>query len=368
MNLGRRILLVLGMLACVAVLAACGEDGEVASEGDAPPSKAATTSPSEGSGASVEPLDLAIEPKTIGLYCAVCQGETVRRTAMGAKRAFELIGWKVNLVDGEGNPEKQQQVMTALVNAKVDAIVGAFLEPGPIASALEAAKKAEIPVVSVGFPSTPSDLVAAVYPGEDESVSQLLVERMAEDLPENAKVAEVDLPQYHGVQTRKNVWRASAKENGFDIVATHAIGDLSRQVVESEKAGLDIINSNSELTAFWSCCDFSGQPLVRAVEASGKDIPVFSYYALPSVIRYIREGKIVVVEPDNLKSGFMALEQLVDFFENGTPIDAEKAMSESPPEATIVDETNAPADGEEIYPFEELWQPFAERLNEKYGS
>jgi ribose transport system substrate-binding protein len=372
----RRMLLMTALAVVAALVAACGgsDSSEQSGQAAAPTTTAAATAPAttpaEEPAANAPPatkLDLKLPAKTIGIYCAVCQGETVRRTGMAVKKAVELVGWKAVLVDGEGNPEKQQQVMTALINQKVDAIIGAFLEPGPIAGALEQAKQAKIPVVSVGFPATPSDDVAAVYAGEDDSVSQLLVERMAEELPPNAKVAEVDLPQYYGVTKRKEVWRRTAKEKGFEIAATHAIGDLSKQVVESEKAGLDIINSNPQLTAFWSCCDFAGQPLVRAVNSSGKDITVYSYYALPSVLRYIREGKVIVVEPDNVKAGFQAVEQLAAFFTDGTALDAEAAMSADPPKAKIVDKTNVPADGEEVWPFDVLWAPFAERLTEKYG-
>jgi ribose transport system substrate-binding protein len=371
----RRMLMMTTLAVVAALVTACGgsdssgQSGQAAAptETTAAATATATADTPAADAPAATKLDLKLPTKTIGIYCAVCQGETVRRTAMAVKKAVELVGWKAVLVDGEGNPEKQQQVMTALVNQKVDAIIGAFLEPGPIAAALEQAKQAKIPVVSVGFPATPSADVAAVYAGEDDSVSQLLVERMAQELPPKAKVAEVDLPQYHGVTKRKEVWHRTAKEKGFEIVATHAIGDLSKQVVESEKAGLDIINSNPQLTAFWSCCDFAGQPLVRAVNSSGKDVKVYSYYALPSVLRYIREGKVVVVEPDNVKAGFQAVEQLAAFFTDGTALDAEAAMSADPPKAKIVDKTNVPADGQEIWPFDVLWAPFAQRLTEKYG-
>jgi ribose transport system substrate-binding protein len=373
------VLLTAALAVVAAFMSACGgNDSSNAPDKAATPAQtstpAETTAPATateapaGDAPPATKLNLDLPAKKIGIYCAVCQGETVRRSGMAVKRAVELLGWKATLVDGEGNPEKQQQVMTALINSKVDAIIGAFLEPGPVAAALAQARQAKIPVVSVGFPSTPSKDVAAVYAGEDDAVSALLVKRMAEELPKAAKVAEVDLPQYHGVTKRKNVWRSTAEASGFDIVATHAIGDLSRQVVESEKAGLDIINANAGLQAFWSCCDFAGQPLVRAVASSGKDIKIYSYYALPSVLRYIKEGKVVVVEPDNVKAGFQAVEQLARFFKDGTPPNAEEAMRADPPKAVIVDDKNVPAEGQEIFPFDELWAPYAKRLTEKYGT
>lgn len=352
-------ILVAGLL-----FAACGDDEDE-------PSSAAPSGETPAETAKAAPLDLNIEKRTIGVMCSVCQGEAANRSAVAARRAAELIGWDVQFVDGEGDPAKMQQRVAALVNSNVDAIVLSFMEPGPIAGALQDAKRADVPVVNVGFPSTPSEDILGDYVGDDAAATNLLVDRMLEDVggsgDDMAKVASIDLPQYVGVTARMDAFREES-EGRFEIVANHAVADLGRIYEETGQAGSDIIRANPDLDALFSCCDFAGQPLTTAVESSGKDLPVYSFYLLPSVQPLVKAGKLIVAEQDNIKTSFQAIYQLVRFFEEGTPLDPEEARAEDPPQAVIVDETNVPADAKtEVFPFEELWAPYAEKFEAEYG-
>ena len=367
----RRLLAPLAVLAIAVLVGACGSSssgGGTTSAGGANTTAAAnTTAGNEAAAPTPTPLTLKIPKKTIGIFCPGCAGETVKRSADALKQAVKLVGWKYKFVDGQFIPTKMQSLMSALVDSKVDAIVGSFMEPGPIAGPLQAAHKAGIPVINVGFPSSPSPDLTAQYVADEVGATKLLVDRMKKDLPSGTKVAELDLPQYIGVRMRMNEWRKDAK-GYFDIVANHQVADLSKEYEEARSAGVDMINANPGLGAFFSCCDFGGQPLSQAAATAGKQVPTYAYYALPSMYPYIKSGRLVVVEEDNVKASIAAIYQLVQYFADKKALDPKRALAESPSKAVIIDKSNLPPKGQEVFPFAQLWAPYAEKLTAAYGT
>jgi ABC-type sugar transport system substrate-binding protein len=374
----RRLLATLALIGTAAVIAACGSSGSgggSTSAGGASTSAAAADTASTSGGAvkigesapAPTPLSLNIPKKTIGIFCPGCAGETVRRSALALQEAVKLVGWNSKFVDGQFIPTKMQSLMSALVDSKVDAIVGAFMEPGPIAASLQAAHKAGIPVINVGFPSSPSPDLTGQYVADEVAATKLLVDRMKKDLPQGTKVAELDLPQYIGVRTRMAEWRKDSK-GYFDVVANHQVADLSKEYEESRAAGVDMLNAHPDLGAFFSCCDFGGQPLSVAAASAGKKIPVYAYYSLPSMYPYIKNGQLVVVEEDNVKASIAAIYQLVQYFASKQPLDPSRALSESPSRAVIIDKSNLPPKGTDVFPFASLWAPYAKKLTAEYGA
>jgi len=347
-----QLITALVLVAAALVVVACGDDESNDSNDSA--------TASSGGGESELPS------KTIGVFAAAGQAEVVKRVSDVAQDSAKALGWDVQYVDGEGDPAKMQQRMQALVNSKVDAIVGVFMEPALVAKQLQAAKTAGIPVVNTGFVGSDSPLVAGQYIGDQTKMANLLLESMKRDLASGSKVAALNLPQYVGVQQRVKAFDAAADAAGWDVVARHDV-DITDLFGDTTKAGKDIINANPDLDAFFSCCDFGGQALAPAIQQSGKDIPVFTFYAIPSVMDLVRAGKVTVVEEDNAKTGAMAIDALARHFADDAPIDADADLGRDPIQLKVVTADNAPPKGQDVYPLDALLAKYHQRWQRAYG-
>lgn len=345
---GRIALLIAACLLLVAAAAGCGED-EAASGG-------------EGSAQQEQKL----EKKTIGVLASAGQAEIQQRIVKGIREGAETLGWDVQYVDGLGDPAKMSQGLQGMVNQRVDAIVGVFLEPPAVEPALRAAKDANIPVVNTGFVGTPSKLVQAEFVANETLNSDALSERMAEDLEDGANVGLINLPQFFGVGQRVEAFQSVAKQAGLNVVAEHDV-DLLNLFDDTTKAGRDMLSANPDLDAFFSCCDFAGMALAPAIEQARSDAMTYSFYAIPSVLPLIRQGKLVVVENDNGKTGLMALDQLAAHFANGSDISAEEALNDDPIKRKIVDKSNVPPEGQEVFPLEDDLARYRDKWREQYG-
>lgn len=360
-------LIAVAAVALTGMLAACSSSGgSTASSSAAAPepagSSAAVESAAAGSGGAE-----ALAGKTVGVMSSLSAGEAQARTLATIQAGADAFGWTLTAVDGEGDPSKMQARLQSLVDSKVDAIVLVFPVPGIIGKQLEAAKAAGIPVVSAGFVADETPLIAAQYVGDQVKMATMLTERIKQDNPNGGKFAIINLPGYIGVDARVNTFKDGVSSDpNFSIVAEK---DVPQADVfgGTTKAGVDILNANPDLTAFFSCCDFGGQALAPALQQTKRDVPVYSFYAVPSVLDLVRAGKVTVVESDEAKTGAMAIGALAAYWADGAPLDANSDLTAFPLEYQIIDKSNAPAAGQDVYPIDQEMAPFLASWSEKYG-
>lgn len=361
-------LIAVAALAMTGVLAACstssGSSGSSSAAAAPVASSAAASAPAEStSGSGAE----ALAGKTIGVMSSLGAAEVQARTLATIQAGADAFGWKLTAVDGEGDPSKMQSRMQSLVDSKVDAIVLVFPVPAIIGKQLEAAKAAGIPVVSAGFVADKTPLIAAQYVGDQVKMSTMLTDRIKQDNPNGGKFAIINLPGYIGVDARVNTFKDGVSgDPKFSIVAEK---DVPQADVfgGTTKAGVDILNANPDLTGFFSCCDFGGQALAPALQQTKRDVHVYSFYAVPSVLDLVRAGKVTVVESDEAKTGAMAIGALAAYWADGAPLDANADLTVFPLQYQIVDKSNAPAAGQDVYPIDQEMAPFLAAWKEKYG-
>jgi ABC-type sugar transport system substrate-binding protein len=258
-----------------------------------------------------------------------------------------------------------QQRLQSLVDSKVDAIVLIFPVPAILAKQLAAAKAAGIPVVSAGFVADKTPLIQAQYVGDQNKMSTLLTERMTKDFPEGGDFGVINLPGYLGVDQRVNTFKKemSTKDKVVaqqDVPQADVFGGTT-------KAAIDILNANPKLTAFFSCCDFGGQAIAPALQQTKRDVPVYSFYAIPSVLDLVRAGKVVVAESDEAKTGAMAVGALAAHWADGKPFDAAAMLQKYPLQYMVVDRSNAPSAGKEVYPLDQALAPMIADWKSAYG-
>ncbi len=126
-----------------------------------------------------------------------------RRYAQGVEKAGAVLGWKVRVIDGRGDPGAWNGAILSAIAAKSDGIVLAAVPPLLVGDALKRAQDAHIPVVSVFNPKPTVDdgIVAFVRP-DHVAQGQLAAQWVAADSGGKAKVLLVEDKEFAELNQR----------------------------------------------------------------------------------------------------------------------------------------------------------------------
>jgi ABC-type sugar transport system substrate-binding protein len=276
--------------------------------------------------------------------------------------AAKALGWKTIRVDPAGDPAKMASGMNSLVNSKVDAIVLTAIEPAVAQAGLRAAKKAGIPVIVTLALVHNSPLFAGTYWPSPPAENKLLIDRMKKEVPRGSKVGAIQLPQFLNAKIAGDLFKASAKAQGWQIAASHD-ADLQNLVPDVKKAVGDMIRANPDIKAVWGCCDFAFAGSVPAIAASGKKIKLFSIHGVPSSLQFVKTGAAVAEIADYQKGSLIAMDALAAFFAKNTPI-PKTTPKQFSFQMKIVDKSNAGAGYP--YPTSKLLAQFRARWSKLY--
>lgn len=271
----------------------------------------ANATDSEGSG--------KVAGKTIGIVDCCRSNEGARRIEEGIADASEAAGWKVEAIDGEANPNKWGSAMVNLVNKGVDAIFLDAINAPEAAQGVEAAEKADIPVVGVVVPAFPEytfytsiDMTAV-----GASQTQYMVDKLG------PKGGEVALLEYCvGISKLKCLGReAVLKENPQVKVAAKVYQETS-EIGIARKSMSEVLQAHPDIKAVWAFADPTAVGAVQAIEAAGKgeDVWVVSENGDADALELIREGSplVMTVGSPLEQAGWSAVDQLMRYF-SGEP-------------------------------------------------
>ena len=105
----------------------------------------------------------SIQGSDVWAVFGVLFDEGGRLTADATEEAGDIIGFNVRVLDGLGNPEEWNNLITQAVAANADAIIIFGIDPDLIAAALAEAEDAGIPVISGGGENAGSPPRSDVY-------------------------------------------------------------------------------------------------------------------------------------------------------------------------------------------------------------
>ncbi|MBU1587172.1 MAG: substrate-binding domain-containing protein [Actinobacteria bacterium] len=307
----------------------------------------------------------AVPTKTIGVWQSQGDGDGEVQTLAAIQEAADAVGWTTVVTDSAGDPQKMASTMQSLITQKVDAILTIYVATGLIAPQLQAAADAGIPVISVGYQGTPADNITAEYAPDQGAQTSMLLERMGADLPKGGTVAPLAVAGYYGIDQEVDVLNAEAADYNFtplervDVPVTDIFGGTT-------SAAIDVLNANPDLAALFTTLDIGVQSTVPALTQTNRDVPIYGFGAIPGSLSFVREGGVTLVTSDGAKAGFIAIDSLLAFWIDGTPI-PETTPDEFAFQYSIVDKSNAPAEGTDVFPQSEFAKVFLDSWATKYG-
>lgn len=368
----RLAMLFLALALAVVGLAACGGGGssssaESSSGESATESESETASETEASGGG----KIKVEPKSIGVLDITRQSPIQNKVGELIEEAAGDLGWSVDYVDCEANPQKVQTGMKTFLTKHLDGIILSAIEPESIAPLIAQAQREKVPVISVAGGMQPSgeELVDGAYTENELKLGQMVGEYMAEQTPEAKVLGLLTSLNYAGTQRSKGM-EEKVVAGGGEVAATTEV-DLTNPVVNSQKATTDMLTANPDATSVYGVFDNMAAAAIAGVKQKHSDAQVYTYYTTEANVEALQNGSLAAVADLNLaKTGAIAMDQLVGNLEKGTPIN-KNALKEDPLIYRMVSSENIEEvleGGTEVFPNEETLAPFLAKWEKEYGT
>ncbi|KWX69551.1 sugar ABC transporter substrate-binding protein [Paenibacillus riograndensis] len=205
-------------------------------------------------------------------------------------------GVKFTMLDPDYDLNKQMNQMSDAANQGFDAVFVIPVDSAGIRQGLEQLNDKNIPVFNVDTAviKDDRDLVDSVIATDAFMAGKLMGEQMVNDFPNGGEIAILDFPSNESCVQRVAGFMEGLGDNKskFNIVAQQdgkAALDASLPIAE------DIIQAHPDLAAIFAINDPSALGAAAAVEASGKNIGVYSIDASPDGKAALVDGSLKAV-------------------------------------------------------------------------
>jgi ribose transport system substrate-binding protein len=293
------------------------------------------------------------------------QSESQTIWAENTEAAATSLGWSTVVKDGQNNPQVWSQQAEQLVAEKVDAILTMGIDAPTITPALQSAKAAGIPVIATDITVDPtgSELFAANYSDNDAVLGEALASYAMDKTP-GAKVVAQNLSVVYGADQYTKSAVARFKELGGDVQDVTDL-DIANVTESFGKTATALVQSHPDADYLLSPADVAPILDLPALQQAGNtSTTLLARYDLPSTLKYIRSGaKVAVVAANTHRTNLQAIDSLAAYFASQKPIP--RTYPNDDFESKVIDESNAPAEGQ-VYDFDALLEQFKTKWASEY--
>jgi ribose transport system substrate-binding protein len=280
----------------------------------------------------------AQQKTTIGVSLAQDDNPFYIAMLKGIRERAQELGWEVVTVSANEDKAKQIAGVQDLIARGVKGILISPIDAVGVNAAYDAAKAANIPIVSVARGSTPQNQTLHVAMDETQ-IGRDIAEWTAKTIGGEGKVAMLLGPS--GVPTFRNLGDSYAQVMaGYPKiqVAFRADGPLTRE--RGIKQAEDALVANPDLKAIYAANDdvaLGAMQAVLAADRSGKTI-VTGMNGVPPALRAVKDGKLAMtVELNPVLWGRLGVDVLAGYLK-GEKIEPRVFIKH-----VIIDQTNIDA-------------------------
>jgi ribose transport system substrate-binding protein len=254
------------------------------------------------------------QAQTIGVSFQTFSNQHWVRWEKGIRTAVEPAGVKVVAVDAQYDSVRQIGQIEDLISSKVDLLIVVAVDGKAIKTALESAKKANIPVIIADIPVDNPELVTSTVATDNVLAGRLVGERLVKESGGNAKVAIVDYSPIKSVRDRVDGFLAAIKDSpGIEVVAR-------QDALPSTEAVLPVVEnflqSNPEITDIFCINDLGAFAAINASKAANRsEIRIYGVDGNPDAAKAALKGEMIGTSAQfpiemGLKAGEIALKIL----------------------------------------------------------
>ncbi|KOS68289.1 D-ribose transporter subunit RbsB [Lysinibacillus contaminans] len=289
----KKLHLLFAAFALVFVLAACSlENGSSSKDGDKAKSK---------------------DSLTIGLSISTLNNPFFVTLSEGAQTKADELGAKLSVADAQDNASKQASDVEDLIQQGVDLLLINPVDSAAVASAVEAANAAGIPVITVDRTSEGGEVVSHIA-SNNVAGGVLAGEYLTELVGKGAKIVELE-----GVPGSS---AARDRGEGFNKAIEGQLKVVAKQTANFNRAeGLtvmeNILQANPNVVGVFAHNDEMALGALEAIAATGKDIKVIGFDATDDAQAAVKAGTMaatVAQKPEEI--GSKAIETAIQYLKD----------------------------------------------------
>ena len=198
----------------------------------------------------------------------------------GMQPAADSLGVDLKIVAGEGDLARQTAQVENFITQRMDAIVIAPVNSSGIASAIEEANRANIPVFTADIAADGGAVVSHVA-SDNRQGGQLLGEYVARRLGGGGNVVILDQPTVASVRDRVAGFKAALAAYPNIRILAQPVVDLGKRDLAKEKMD-NLLATDQRIDAVFGTNDECALGALAAIQAAGKSgIFVVGYDATP---------------------------------------------------------------------------------------
>lgn len=206
----------------------------------------------------------------------------------GAKEKAAELGAELTIIDAQDNAAKQASDVEDLIQQGVDLIMINPTDSEAVASAVEAANLAGIPVITVDRNAEGGEVLAHIA-SDNVAGGELAAEYLVELVGKDAKVAELE-----GISGSS---AARDRGAGFNKIAAEQLDIVAKQTANFNRGeGLtvmeNILQGQPDIQGVFAHNDEMALGALEAIKTSGKDIVVIGFDATDDAVQAVEDGTL----------------------------------------------------------------------------
>jgi ABC-type sugar transport system substrate-binding protein len=316
-----------------------------------------------------------VDAKMIGIIHYGANGPADIRATAGLTAATKAIGWKTTECDGQGDPVKQGQCATGLVNQGVDAIITiGGIPQSAISAGQRAAQAKKIPFLFTTGTTEPNDLYTTGYYPDEATLGSTMADWLSKSIGDKGNVVMQTFPAAVWATQRVDAGKKVLVGKGVKVASTFE-ADATSLVPATQTAVGAALNQESDVKAVWLTFSGSEPGAATALQTkfpSGTKPLLTSFYGNSDTLGLIRAGRLDAVVDDSLEwCEWVAVDQLAEFFARGTAMskdarpDYGDKMNFWKPQ--VITKANVPAEGKQVTPPVDYVKFFTTKWSEEFG-
>ncbi|MCV3768802.1 sugar ABC transporter substrate-binding protein [Rhizobium sp. TRM95796] len=260
----------------------------------------------------------AEEKPLLGLVSIAATEANNVRYINGAKKAAEELGWEVSVVDAAGSADQANAAIQNFAQRGAHAVVDLVFPASSIGAGLDAAKQANIPVVTWGGGL---GLTVAATNGSGAPIAEPVIKKMIEDLGGKGEILALTYRTGEVCRNREALMDEMLKDHP-DIKVTKnevRIPGYFEDGAQYANAWLASHPPGDEKLAIWGCWDDPAIGAIGSLRSQGRtDVMVYGVNGNAQAIENIRNGHMTATAwEDSFTEGYEMVKLLVDIKKAG---------------------------------------------------
>lgn len=227
---------------------------------------------------------------TIGLAISTQNNPFFVTLKEGAEKAAQEAGAELIVVDAQDDTAKQISGVEDLIQKKVDVLLINPTDGAAIGTAIEAANKANIPVITVDRAAEGGQVVSHIA-SDNVKGGQMAGEYILEALGGKGNIVELQgIAGTSAARDRGQGFHAAVDgKDGVKVVASQP-ADFDR--AKGMSVMENILQGNKDIQAVFAHNDEMALGALQAIEAAGLNIPIVGFDATDDAVKAVNEGKL----------------------------------------------------------------------------